>query len=256
MNQKIFILSLTALATIFSTGKMLVGSHPQAVAETLAKNNIQRVVFLPPKDAKPKNTTGGASRDNGKCPSDSLASSPYLTAVIPAQNKGLTAQGRPTLLVYLPATSAEKAFVSISEVNSDNLNQDNHYQSFLPIQGKSGVMQITLSEEAPELEVGKTYRWSFVIMCDNRLRPDSPAVEGIIERVSVNAELNKKLETATPLEQAMLYGQEGFWYDSVGILAKLHQTDPNNSNLVSIWQDLLSSEAVGLDAIVSQPILK
>jgi hypothetical protein len=254
-NNQITILSLTALATLLSTGKMFVISQQPALAETVAKTNLQRVVFLPPKDARPKSSTGGASRDTGKCPSDSLASSPYLTAVIPNQDKGLTTQASPTLLVYLPDTSAGKAFFSISEVNSDHQHPDSHYQTFLPIQPESGVMQINLPEEAPELEVGKTYKWSFVIMCDNRLRPDSPMVEGMIERVSVNAELNQKLETATPLEQAMLYGQEGLWYDSVSILAKLQQTDPNNPDLTSIWADLLSSEAVGLSEIVSKPIL-
>jgi hypothetical protein len=255
MNDKIFIFSLTVLATILSTEKILLGSHKQALAETVAKNNIQRVVFVPPKDAMPKNTRGGASRDRGKCPGDSLTTSPYLTAVIPSQNKGLTTQAAPTLLVYLPATSAEKAFFSIREVNSDNPNQDNHYQTFLPIENKSGIIQVTFPEDAPRLEIGKTYTWSFVLMCDNRLRPDSPAVEGIIERVSVNADFNQKLEKATPLEKAVLYGQEGFWYDSVGLFAKLYHTDPNNSNLVMFWQDLLSSEVVGLEEIVGQPII-
>ena len=254
MSYKIFILFLTTLATILTTLKMPLSSDQQALAQTVAKRNVQSLVFIPPKDAQPKHTTGGASRNQGKCSQDSGITGPYLTAVTPFQNKALTTQARPTLLVYLPNTSAQKAFFSISEVTSKGQNQDYHYQTFLPIEKKSGVMQFTLPEDAPKLEIGKTYKWSFAIVCNTRLKPDSPGVEGIIERVSVNNDFVQQLKTATPLEKAVLYGQGGLWYDSVASFAQAYHTDPNN--LVSIWQDLLSSETVGLEELTSEPLLK
>jgi hypothetical protein len=227
----------------------------EAFSQTTSRKNTSnsKVVFVPPQDAKPKQSTGGASRNSGKCTQDDQLSTPSLTAVIPAQNKGLTSEATPTFLVYVPDTSAQKAFFSISEVTSDPNNLGNHYQTFLPIQQKAGVVKVSLPEEAPKLEVGKTYRWSFALICNTRLKPDSPRVEGLVERVTVNANLMQKLEQATALEKAVLYGQEGLWYDSTANLLQAYQAEPNN--LSNIWQDLLKSEAVELEILSNQPIL-
>lgn len=254
MNYKIFILLLTTFATMSTAFKMFSNVDQQAFAQTVAKRNVQSVVFVPPKDSQPKYTTGGASRNQGKCPQDSAITSPYLTAVIPSQNKALTTQARPTLLVYLPDTSASKAFFSISEISSNQKNPDNHYQTFLPIENKSGIVQFTLPQDAPELELDKTYKWSFVIICNSRLKPDSPGVEGLIERVSINNNFDQQLKTASSLEKAVLYGQGGLWYDSVASFTDAYHADPHNLN--PLWQDLLSSEVVGLEELTNQPILK
>lgn len=256
MNYKRVSLSLALAATIVSIGGMVLNLEQEASAQTVTTRRVRTVLFKPPGEARPSNTIGGASRDQGVCPGDSITTSPYLTAVVPSGYNGLTTQARPSVLVYVPNTSAERAFLSFREVVPNAQSQDNHYQTMLPIENKQGIVQIDLPEDAPELETGKTYQWSFVIMCDNRLRPDSPMVEGTVTRVSMDSKLNQELEQSTPLEQAAVYGEHGIWYDAVGTLAQLRYTDPDNSNLVTIWQDLLSSDTVGLQAIANQPLVK
>ena len=254
MSYRFFLLSLTTFTTILTTLRMPLFVEQQALAQKVTKKNNPTVVFIPPKNAKPKHTTGGASRNQGKCPQDSSRTNPNLTAVIPAQNKGLTIQATPTLLVYLPDTSAQKAFFSISEVVTNQQSSNNHYQTFLPIQKKSGVIQLVLPEDAPKLEIGKTYKWSFALVCNSILKPDSPRVQGLIERVRDNQDFALQLETATSLEKAVFYAKEGLWYDFTTNFVKAYHTQPNN--LADIWQDLLNSEVVGLEELSGQPILK
>lgn len=255
MNYRILWLSLSIFTTILATLKIPFIVEQDAFSQTTSRKNTSnsKVVFVPPKDAKPKESTGGASRNQSKCPQDGQIPNPALTALIPAQNKGLTSKATPTLLVYIPNTSAQKAFLSISEITSDPKSLENHYQTFLPIQQKAGVAQVALPEEAPKLEVGKTYKWSFALICNTRLKPDSPRVEGLIERVTVNDNLRQTLEQATVLEKAVIYGQEGLWYDAIANLLQAYQAEPNN--LSNIWQDLLKSETVDLETLTNQPIL-
>lgn len=248
MNRKllpIYLIFLTMIASVINNSL----ASAQESDKLFQKKAPPRIVFVPPKDAQPKYTTGGASRNQDKCPSD-LATNPYLTALVPQQNRVLTTKANPQLLVYLPATSAQKAFFSLREVNSDN-----HYQTFLPLQQTSGVIAFDLPDDAPALEVGKTYEWSFVIICDRLLKPDSPRVEGTISRVSLSSQVSQQLKKATLLEQAILYGETGVWYDSVANLAQVYAQNPEQKNLLDLWQSLLTSDAVGLDAIVEQPIL-
>jgi Domain of Unknown Function (DUF928) len=111
-----------------------------------------------------------------------------------------------------------------------------------------------LPTDAPSLEKGKTYKWSFVLMCDNVLRPDSPLVEGQIERTQMNAEAIAQLEKATPLQRAAFYGEAGIWYETLTVLADARHLQPENADLELVWQDFLRS--VELGAIASQPLLK
>jgi hypothetical protein len=212
-------------------------------------NSTVRVSFEPPNGDRPRDTAGGASRDGGRCPQDPKNVQPYITAILPTNSYGLTVASHPTFFVYLPPTAAQKAFFSIR----DESDRD-HYQTFLPLQQKSGVMAIQLPADAPPLEMGKTYKWSFAIACDSSLRPDSPLVEGQIQRVEMNSALNNQLEKATALEKAALYGKAGIWYETLSILSDLRRNQPENADIAANWADLLKS--VELDAIATQPLIK
>ncbi|MCU0535238.1 MAG: DUF928 domain-containing protein [Hydrococcus sp. Prado102] len=243
MNRQL-VFSITYLF-IFLISQILATPVWSQTKQTQATASVS---FDPPDGDRPKNTAGGASRNDGRCSQDPNNLQPYITAVLPADRYGLTVESHPTFLVYLPPTSAQKAFFSIK----DESDRD-RYQTFLSLK-QSGVMEIKLPADAPGLEIGKTYKWSFVMMCDSVLRPDSPLVEGQIQRIEMNANLSERLKEATPIEQAALYGKAGIWYDTVATLVDLKRSQPKNSTLATIWEDLL--ESVELGAIADRPLVK
>lgn len=208
-----------------------------------------KVTFNPPAGDKPKTTTGGASRTLEQCINQAENSALPLAALLPTSAPGLTVASHPTVLAYLPETNASKVFFSWQDEN----NQE-HYQTILPIENKTGIISLTLPEDAPPLEVGKNYQWALAIMCDGRLQPDSPMIQGQIKRVEMTSSLSDRLKNANPLETAALYGEEGIWYETVATLAQLTANQPNNSNIKSNWQNLLTS--VGLEKVATTPLVK
>ncbi|NEQ23043.1 MAG: DUF928 domain-containing protein, partial [Microcoleus sp. SIO2G3] len=150
---------------------------------TLPGHSVFQVTFDPPGDGKPDNTAGGASRDSGQCLQDAIASQPTITPLMPTSNRGLTAVERPTFFVYVPQTSAQKAFFTLKDKD-----ESYYYQVTLPILGTAGIVSVKLPADAPALEIGKSYQWSFVTICGESLAVDDPRVEGQIQRIELNQE--------------------------------------------------------------------
>jgi hypothetical protein len=220
-------------------------SQPNQIISQAGKVSV---TFSPPGAGKPDNSAGGASRSSNQCAQDTANGGPLAMALTPVNYQALTVAERPTFFVYVPETSARKVFFSL-----EGENKDSHYQTTVAITGKAGIVSVSLPAEAKALETGKSYKWSFVIMCGNALRPDSPVVEGKIMRSALNPTLTSQLEKATPIERAALYGKGGIWYDTLATVAELRRSQPNDSTLEATWKQLLTS--VGLDAIATQPLL-
>jgi hypothetical protein len=214
---------------------------------TIPRRSVVRVTFDPPGDGTPSDTAGGASR--GGCPDDSPAINPPVTPLKPINHSGLTVAEHPTFFVYVPQTVAQKAIFILKDKEEDYF-----YQKTISIPRTAGVVSFKLPDDAPALESGKTYQWSFIMMCGQAVRPDSPVAEGQIQRIEPNPELLRQLKNLSPLERAVLYGKNGLWYDTLASLAEQMRSQPNDSTLLSTWEKLLQS--VGLEAIATKPLLQ
>ncbi len=197
--------------------------------------------FEPPNRDKPLATSGGASRGE-QCIADVQNSKIPITPILPAIDQRLTVASHPTFLIHIPQTSAKQVFFTI-----EDQNQETNYQTNLPISGKAGILKITLPQDAPSLEIGKNYQWALALICGETLKPDSPIVNGSITRIQPETELKQQLSSMTKIEQATFYVQLGIWYEAITTLAQLKQEQPDNANLVSIWDEILNS--VGLKDI-------
>ncbi|BAU63265.1 hypothetical protein STA3757_06250 [Stanieria sp. NIES-3757] len=226
-------------------------NQAQAQTDSLATQTKTRikVTFEPPAEGKSQKTTGGATRDNGQCLQDTENVALPLTPLLPVTNQGLTVAAHPTLLFYLPETSAQKIFFSWHDDKSES-----YYQTVLPLNGKSGIISLTFPKKAPPLEIGKTYKWSLAVMCNNRLQPDSPMVQGEIKRVELESILGERLKNANTLESAALYGKAGIWHETIMTLAQSIVAQPDNQDLAQTWEELLTS--VGLKEVAQVPLIK
>ncbi len=225
-------------------------STPVAPGQSISDYSIVSVTFEPQGNRRPRDTAGGASRDGGGvCPQDTATTlNPAITPLEPGIHNGLTISERPTFFVYIPETSAQKAFFVLKDQK-----EDYYYQTSISMPQKAGIVSIKLPAEAPALEVGKNYQWSLVMMCGEAVRPDSPGVGGQIQRIAANPSLNNQLEQLSPVERAAFYGKNGIWYDTIASMAEQRRLHPQDSTLTSTWEKLLRS--VGLDAIAAKPLL-
>jgi hypothetical protein len=160
----------------------------------------------------------------------------------------LTISARPSFWFYIPYSL--NSHHSIEFVLQDEFDKTLYQNSFTFTETKPGVMQVKLSNNSTPLKIGKKYHWYFLVYCHT----DDPVyVEGWVERIAINPNLQIKLTRSTPQEKADLYAANGIWYDALTHLAQLRQINPNDVSLKADWESLL--ESVGLDAIASQPIL-
>jgi hypothetical protein len=243
-------LGLTSIPLLTNKVQAQSTSNTSTSGFTLSPNPVLSANITPPQAGSPSSTVGGASR-GGRCSQDSRDANPYLTSLLPINGEGLTLQEKPDFFVYIPETVSQKAFFSLKD------SQGNHYyQTYLDIADQSGILKFSLPEDAPALEANKDYKWSFVILCDNRLRPDSPLVEGEIKRIELenNSQLKQDLQKATSaMEKAQAYAKAGIWYETLGVLAQLRQSNPHDTSVNTTWTNLLNS--VGLNNISNAELL-
>lgn len=188
----------------------------------------------PPNKPSPRraSTSQGASR--GLLCSQSTAQTMTVKALVPESHYGLTAAARPTILAYLPETSATEVFFSIK-----GEDKQLHYEASLPISGKAGLLSLNLPDDAPALESGKHYQWFLAVKCNNELRPSSPFVDGWIQRVQVDRTVSTVAAQSPSIQKAASLGAAGFWYDTLATLMQLKQQQPNNQEIAQSWREVL-----------------
>jgi hypothetical protein len=186
----------------------------------------------------PSNRISGGSR--GSC----LAGNHSLVALVPEENVSLTASASPKLFFYVPATNSPRQLEFVLRNQNDELV----YEAFVDTNNQSGIIPINLpkSVKSDLLEANQDYHWYLSMICNPQRRSQDLVVEGWIRRIELKASLAEQLRQCDPVEQAMLYNQNGIWYDALAALAEEQQS--------SKWSELLAS--VGLGDLAQEPIIQ
>ncbi|MBE9126397.1 MULTISPECIES: DUF928 domain-containing protein [unclassified Coleofasciculus] len=207
MARKHLLRPLKLFSVALSLELLMATSLPtqvKAQVESLLPGQTTRVTFDPQGNRKPKDTAGGASRSGGLCPGDVTPSSTPVTPFKPATTYGLTVVEHPMFFVHLPQTVAREALFILKDEQEDYF-----YQKSVSLPTTPGLLRFKLPAEAPALEKGKQYQWSFIILCEQNLRPDSPTIMGQIQRVEPDPVLISQVMELSPLERAAFYGKDG-----------------------------------------------
>ena len=205
------------------------------------------------------NRIGGGSR--GNCP----LVKEYLTALVPAMPssqqqspntletpesvRGLTFSSTPTFWFYVPYTAPLAAeFVLLDEKGTE-------YKQTVSLPAKPGV--ISVLPTAKPLEVEKSYRWIFSVLCDPKSPSANAVVKGWVQRVAIPAHLmpqTSTIETATLHDRAALLAANGIWFDAVTLLGNARFNQPLDAAIANDWENLLSS--VGLENVAKAPLVQ
>jgi hypothetical protein len=187
--------------------------------------------FDPPGDGEPKGTSGAGSRSGDRCAQNEMPIRPLM----PKRNYGLTVQERPRLFVSLPKTAAKQVVLTLQDEAGTS-----YQRAFLPIPaGADGIASFALPDDKPPLAVGKNYQWSLVVVCGASVQPDDPIFRGWVQRVALTPQLQSQIRQKSAIEQAVWYGQEGYWYDMVATIVQAKRSHPNDRSVVAQWQQFL-----------------
>jgi Domain of Unknown Function (DUF928) len=204
------------------------------------------IPFNPPTSGAPTGR-GGASRGDKTCSSNPVEFSRRFQSLTPINsNHGLTMRPRPTLFAYVPPSPASQVFFSLKDESGMT-----HYETFIPI-SKPGILEIKVPDSVRPLEVGKQYSWGVALLCSGELTPGTPFITSWIKRVVPSANVASALQKPASLEQAILYGSKGIWYDTLETLATLQKQQPSNTQIKANWKELLN--LVGLGEISTEAL--
>lgn len=205
-----------------------------------------KVDFKPPKVGAPENRKGGASRGSS-CSSNRNS----LKALLPESNIGLTVEKYPTFFVYIPPISTQLAEFELYEGNK---NSTIIYKTRFILPKTTGIFTFSLpnNNTLQPLEVGKSYHWFFSIICNPEDRSEDIYIEGWVQRIVPSPALVSQLAKAAPRDRPALYAEAGIWHETMTTLAELRYSRPQDSTLVTDWEELLKS--VGLSKFAKEPL--
>lgn len=214
---------------------------PGDISATNAAKNIEfqlkkgNVIHVTPSGiGAPSNRAQGATRK------ENCLSGKKVVALIPENEFALTATERPSILFYLPPTSAPNIQITLEDGVSKL------YTRTVKTPAKKGFVQFKFSDftDSPALIPEKTYQWTFTLICDPQDPSANVTVSGSIQRIELDPILINELRTAKPSDRVALYANNGLWYDTIATLVEALQSNPNDPQLAKSWRELLKS--VGL----------
>lgn len=235
---------------------------PENSAPGYTASGASRDAFIPPPDnSTPLYTASGASRstsaeifsteitgaedDISMVPGDA----PAMLTVTPPGYYGLTVLAHPTMMAYLPKTSAQAAVFSLKDEAQSVI-----YQQVVPLDGAGGILAVSLPEQGPELAVGKYYHWYVTLQTDTYLTPGSPYVEAWIKRIEPTAVMAAAMDSPDRQVAAEVMAQSGIWYDAAVQLAQVQAEPQVYGDTAASWTEFLTS--VGLESLAPSPFLR
>jgi hypothetical protein len=174
--------------------------------------------------------------------------------LVPASKIGSTIAEYPSIVWYMPKSSASAVEFVLSDANGQEIYSVNYALTKMFVEGEGevsahGLMSLTLPALAhlTPLEIGQDYQWELVLVCDREDRSGDVISVGGIRRVQLDPTLASRIQQATPPERVALYADARVWYETLTTLIELRRDRPNDKNLAEAWNKLLNS--VGLSAI-------
>jgi hypothetical protein len=219
-----------------------------------ATGGASRGRFFRPAAGKglPRRASGGASRvgryDLNASNTGTSQGPMALMAMLPQNYSGTTIAARPTIMVYVPESTAQTAVFSLKDATGNMV-----YQQQLSVSGQAGLVAIALPANAPALTVGQDYQWYMALQVDGELNPSTPYVDGWIQRIEASPTIAAAMAQSDPLKQAEVLGANGVWYDCAAKLAGLRASQPDRAELKQHWAELL--ESVGLQEVSQVPLV-
>lgn len=231
------------------------GCGQNRLSENPNQTLVASIAFQPPPPPPPPERGEPTGRGQGGAGRgcDAIALVPTTTLNNNNYLWGLTVAERPQFWFSLPRDLTAKDAIEFRL--QDNQGKEIYKSRLEKINNPKGLIRFTLPQQAPALQINKTYNWSFKIECDFQTTEDRPVIaKGTIKRVAISENLKNQLaKTKTTVEKANAYAQNSIWFDAVTTLA-INKDSKKEPNITNSWSQLL--EQVNLKPVIPQPVTK
>lgn len=200
--------------------------------------------YTPPQDrGRIQRTEAGGSRG---C-DDSLDASFGL--ISPKDHVATTVSGRPTFLWHVSEVPSVPVRFTLVEPGVSKPLLETRVKVTRP-----GIVQQKIPPTVQELRVGREYKWTISLICNQKMPSQNPYAWAKIKRVTTSPELAKKIARASSSgDLALIYAHAGVWYEAVLSSFKAFQDKPRDRSILINFQSLLGD--VGLNDIAEEQML-
>ena len=229
------------LAIRLASLSLVLASCLSLVNNLKAAADINKGYVPPPNRGRAQRTEAGGSRG---CDKNYVA----LNLLVPSDHIATTTSGHPTFLWYVSATPSVPMQFTLVEQNGSKSILETQVQVKSP-----GIVKLQLPLNTTDLAIGKQYRWTVSLVCNEKRPSSNILAQAVIERVAKTFTLKRDLKATTDERvHARIYAQSGIWYDAIA--SSYHAFNPNEQERLNAnakyFLDLLNS--IGLTDIAAQ----
>lgn len=225
-----------------------------------------RIRFVPPPNRNPRRSQGAGSRGCDESLPENL-----VTLLIPSKEyAGQTVSSHPSFFLHL---SKSVSVPMVFTLTKSGVPQPLYRKQIDSPQ--SGLIEIEMPKDRPELVPGQVYQWSVALVCYPKRPSSNPFFSSWIERVPTTPALQQQLAAVSakgnfprgnlasrdsantsktsPQEnrdRAAIYAEAGLWYDAVDALVKARMANPNDPSTQADFRALM--DQVGLALVAQQ----
>jgi hypothetical protein len=198
-----------------------------------------KIVYVPPMRGAPSVRVTGASRSTR----GGVETQVFLCALAP-EHTGWTTQESPSLFWY----QSEPANAKFELTLLDGEKAKAKPLLFLTMSASemSGIQRVRLKDHNIKLEPNVEYQWIVAIVVSNDARSCDIVSSAWIKRVGATEKLQAQLKSANQEQKAIIYANQGLWYDALETLSDEIDTKPKENGFREMRCDLLRQ--VGLKA--------
>ncbi len=159
----------------------------------------------------------------------------------------------PEIFWYSPATElGTQARFSLTQIHPNSPNQTIYTATF-QLAGHEGLMRHRLPSEAdfPPLQPNVTYRWTVQLLCGEDMSVRD-RLRGQIKRIQSDENVTTQLSVASRLNQAKIYAEAGYWFDSLSVLTALRCDPPQQEQ--ALGDQTLADQTLGNQTLADQAL--
>lgn len=216
-----------------------------AIAEKPTKNSLPSS----PNTGSPEEDFAAGGSRNNPLHAQLCGENSQIAYVLGDHNREYTLSAYPIFWFHIPQSLENVAQINFSL--TDLASGKEVYRRGVEVPEKAGIMGISLPKHPQyALSAGVNYSWHLEIDCAQSDGESVFALEGWLQRLPVDQNVQAKLATVAQNNQYTFYLQHNLLYDALSNLAQRRMVEPKNADLAIAWQQFLSE--LGWQDLVKQ----
>ena len=206
---------------------------------TEEKKGNNRLPSAPDTGSPKEDFSAGGTRDNRGKDTVCGVEPEQIAYLLGNRNREFTLSAHPTFWFHIPQNIDREAQIKfvVTELETNKKIYDRAIAPSL----QSTLIGIDLPKEKPySLSPETNYAWSLEVDCAKANSESEIVLSGWVTRLSSQSELENQLATTPETEKHTVYLKHNFLYDALTELAQLRIAKPNDIEIETSWNQLLT----------------